>query len=296
MKEHFREFVDYSAMWIGPRQLEGATCEEFRIDVDDGISLRVLRWSPIETDASKKYPVVVIPGWGSVFIGWEPLLSAWVKCRPIIYIETREKGGTYYNRKVRKSDFQMNKYGQDLLAVMKHFRLIPSKLDWFSASMGSTILLDAYQSKKLGARSSLMLAPNTQFNFPWWSKILIKFPLPIKLFEALRFIAVKVVTGKVTEEGQKIRYRRTLMAQDIRRLVYSARINIDYEMNLVMDHVKFPIGLMTAKNDHLHGTEDVEKLGIALPNGRIIEVLSNQHVHEAASLPEIEDFFSKAIA
>jgi hypothetical protein len=258
-------------MWIGPRQLEGATCEEFHIDVDDGISLRVLRWTPIKTVALKEDPVVVIPGWGSVFIGWEPLLAAWVKRRPIIYIETREKGGTHYNRKVRKSD-------------------------WFSASMGSTIILDAYQSQILGARSSLMLAPNTQFNFPWWSKILIKLPLPIKSFEALRFIAVRVVTGKVTEEGQKIRYQRTLMAQNIRRLVYSARINIDYEMNLEMGHVKFPIGLMTAKSDHLHGSEDVEKLEIALPNGRIIEVLSNQHLHEAASLPEIEDFFSKAIA
>jgi pimeloyl-ACP methyl ester carboxylesterase len=283
-------------MWIGPRQLEGATCEEFHIDVDDGISLRVLRWTPIKTVALKEDPVVVIPGWGSVFIGWEPLLAAWVKRRPIIYIETREKGGTHYNRKVRKSDFQMHKYGLDLLAVIEHFKLNSSKLDWFSASMGSTIILDAYQSQILGARSSLMLAPNTQFNFPWWSKILIKLPLPIKSFEALRFIAVRVVTGKVTEEGQKIRYQRTLMAQNIRRLVYSARINIDYEMNLEMGHVKFPIGLMTAKSDHLHGSEDVEKLEIALPNGRIIEVLSNQHLHEAASLPEIEDFFSKAIA
>jgi len=279
-------------MWSGAPHLPEANAEELFVEVAPNISVRVLRWVPVDSSAASLDPAVVVPGWGSVFEGWRPLLTEWVSRRPIVYIETREKKSARITRKVRREDFKMRHHGHDVAAVLDEFGIDSSEVDWFSSSLGATLLIDAYQNDVLAGRSSILLAPNPDFKFPLWARILLKMPLPKFIHPALVRFAVWVVERRTKEEGQRIRYRRALMSQDLERLLLSSRANIRYSLPQDLSRVSVPCAVMTAKSDTLHGMDKVLDIVDRLPNAVLIEVPSNQYAHEADVLAEIEEFQS----
>lgn len=279
-------------MWSGAPHLPGANAEEFFVEVAPNISIRVLRWVPADSSASSLDPAVVVPGWGSVFEGWRPLLTEWVSRRPIVYIETREKKSARITRKVRRDDFEMRHHGHDVAAVLGKLGIDSAEVDWFSSSLGATLLIDAYQNDVLAGRSSILLAPNPDFEFPLWARILLKMPLPKFIHPALVRFAVWIVERRTKEEGQRIRYRRALLSQDLERLLLSSRANIRYSLPQDLSNASVPCAVMTASSDTLHGMDKVLDIVDRLPNAVLIEVPSNQYAHEADVLAEIEEFQS----
>jgi len=279
-------------MWSGAPHLSGANAEEFFVEVASNISIRVLRWVPADSSASSLDPAVVVPGWGSVFEGWRPLLTEWVSRRPIVYIETREKKSARITRKVRREDFEMRHHGHDVAAVLGKLGIDSAEVDWFSSSLGATLLIDAYQNDVLAGRSSILLAPNPDFEFPLWARILLKMPLPKFIHPALVRFAVWIVERRTEEEGQRIRYRRALLSQDLERLLLSSRANIRYSLPQDLSNASVPCAVMTASSDTLHGMDKVLDIVDRLPNAVLIEVPSNQYAHEADVLVEIEEFQS----
>ena len=279
-------------MWSGAPHLSGANAEEFFVEVAPNISIRVLRWVPADSSAASLDPAVVVPGWGSVFEGWRPLLTEWVSRRPIVYIETREKKSARITRKVRRDDFEMRHHGHDVAAVLGKLGIDSAEVDWFSSSLGATLLIDAYQNDVLAGRSSILLAPNPDFEFPLWARILLKMPLPKFIHPALVRFAVWIVERRTKEEGQRIRYRRALLSQDLERLLLSSRANIRYSLPQDLSNASVPCAVMTASSDTLHGMDKVLDIVDRLPNAVLIEVPSNQYAHEADVLAEIEEFQS----
>ena len=270
----------------------GANAEELFVEVAPNISVRVLRWVPADSSAASLVPTVVVPGWGSVFEGWRPLLTEWVSRRPIVYIETREKKSARITRKVRRDDFEMRHHGHDVAAVLGKLGIDSAEVDWFSSSLGATLLIDAYQNDVLAGRSSILLAPNPDFEFPLWARILLKMPLPKFIHPALVRFAVWIVERRTKEEGQRIRYRRALLSQDLERLLLSSRANIRYSLPQDLSNASVPCAVMTASSDTLHGMDKVLDIVDRLPNAVLIEVPSNQYAHEADVLAEIEEFQS----
>ena len=279
-------------MWSGAPHLPGANAEELFVEVAPNISVRVLRWVPADSSAASLDSAVVVPGWGSVFEGWRPLLTEWVSRRPIVYIETREKKSARITRKVRREDFEMRHHGHDVAAVLGKLGIDSAEVDWFSSSLGATLLIDAYQNDVLAGRSSILLAPNPDFEFPLWARILLKMPLPKFIHPALVRFAVWIVERRTKEEGQRIRYRRALMSQDLERLLLSSRANIRYSLPQDLSSASVPCAVMTASSDTLHGMDKVLDIVDRLPNAVLIEVPSNQYAHEADVLAEIEEFQS----
>jgi len=279
-------------MWSGAPHLPGANAEELFVEVAPNISVRVLRWVPADSSAASLDSAVVVPGWGSVFEGWRPLLTEWVSRRPIVYIETREKKSARITRKVRRDDFEMRHHGHDVAAVLGKLGIDSAEVDWFSSSLGATLLIDAYQNDVLAGRSSILLAPNPDFEFPLWARILLKMPLPKFIHPALVRFAVWIVERRTKEEGQRIRYRRALLSQDLERLLLSSRANIRYSLPQDLSNASVPCAVMTASSDTLHGMDKVLDIVDRLPNAVLIEVPSNQYAHEADVLAEIEEFQS----
>ena len=279
-------------MWSGAPHLPGANAEELFVEVAPNISVRVLRWVPADSSVASLDPTVVVPGWGSVFEGWRPLLTEWVSRRPIVYIETREKKSARITRKVRREDFEMRHHGHDVAAVLGKLGIDSAEVDWFSSSLGATLLIDAYQNDVLAGRSSILLAPNPDFEFPLWARILLKMPLPKFIHPALVRFAVWIVERRTKEEGQRIRYRRALLSQDLERLLLSSRANIRYSLPQDLSNASVPCAVMTASSDTLHGMDKVLDIVDRLPNAVLIEVPSNQYAHEADVLAEIEEFQS----
>ncbi|MDA7556108.1 alpha/beta hydrolase, partial [Euryarchaeota archaeon] len=273
------------------------------IRVSEDVSLRVFIWKPNNDSLRNLSPIVMVPGWGSVFEGWRPLLSEWTGKRPIIYIETREKSSAIFDKKMTLDDFQMEKFTNDIAEIIK-FLDLKNNFDFFSSSLGSTILIDGLQSRKIQGRSSIFLAPNERFKFPLWARILIKLPFPSFSLKWLINTAIWGVERRVKEEGQKIRYRRTLLSQNFERIRLSARYLIGYSLPDELAEIKIPCAIITADSDKLHGLEDIKSIIDRIPNAKMIQVPSNQYAHEPDVLREIEEFYesinhnkySKAIA
>ena len=102
----------------------------------------------------------------------------------------------------------------------------------------------------------------------------------------------RIVERRTKEEGQRIRYRRALLSQDLERLLLSSRANIRYSLPQDLSNASVPCAVMTASSDTLHGMDKVLDIVDRLPNAVLIEVPSNQYAHEADVLAEIEEFQS----
>ncbi len=233
----------------------------------------------------------MVPGWGSVFEGWRPLITEWSQRRKIIYVETREKASARFDNKMKQKDFTISMYVNDIAEIINKLG-IEDNFHLFSSSLGSTIIIHALQERKISGKSSIFLAPNQKFRFPIWAKILIKLPLPKFTLRWLIKIAIWAVERKVTEEGQKIRYRRTLISQNYERIRFSARYLMGYSLPENLSNINIPCAILTAESDKLHGSEDVDFISEKIPNLQIIPIPSNQYAHQADVLKEIDSFQS----
>ena len=276
-------------LWSGPPILDGNVADEHWIEVESGVSIRVLVWNSEGTDLDSG-TVVMVPGWGSLFEGWRPLVTEWVKSRHLIYIETREKASSRFNRRISKDDFSIERHARDIEAVLDVLDINQKSIDWYSSSLGSTILIDAFEKGDLDGRSSVLLAPNPDFRFPLWSRMIIYSPLPMVAFRKMVGFVAWVVNRRTKEEGQKVRYRRALLAQDVPRMLLSARWNLGYSLPEDLSRIEVPCAVMTAASDTLHDFGKVERLADSIPNCKMIKVPSNQYAHEPDVLSEIGDF------
>ena len=278
-------------LWNGPPDLDGRVADEHWIEVESGVSIRVLVWNEegVEPDSGT---VVMVPGWGSLFEGWRPLVTEWVKSRHLIYIETREKASSKFERRISKDDFSIERHSKDIATVLEALDVDQENIDWYSSSLGSTLLIDAFEKGDLGGRSSVLLAPNPDFKFPLWSRMIIYSPLPMVAFRKMVGFVAWVVNRRTKEEGQKVRYRRALLAQDVQRMLLSARWNLGYSLPRDLSKIEVPCAVMTAASDTLHDFDKVERIADSIPDCRMIKVPSNQYAHEPDVLSEIGDFHS----
>ena len=276
-------------LWSGLPILDGNVADEHWIEVESGVSIRVLVWNSEGTGLDSG-TVVMVPGWGSLFEGWRPLVTEWVKSRHLIYIETREKASSKFNRRISKDDFSIERHSKDIAAVLEALDIKQANIDWYSSSLGSTILIDAFEKGDLDGRSSVLLAPNPDFRFPLWSRMIIYSPLPMVAFRKMVGFVAWVVNRRTKEEGQKVRYRRALLAQDVPRMLLSARWNLGYSLPEDLSRIEVPCAVMTAASDTLHDFGKVERLADSIPNCKMIKVPSNQYAHEPDVLSEIGDF------
>ena len=93
--------------WQGIPNLPNCEGKEEWIKVSENTSLRVFIWKPNDKSLRELLPIVMVPGWGSVFEGWKPLLSEWTGKRPIIYIETREKSSAIFQTKMKIKEMML---------------------------------------------------------------------------------------------------------------------------------------------------------------------------------------------
>ncbi len=279
-------------LWQTTPEFEGSSVQRLSIETEPGIHIRVLLYTPNSPENRQNRTLIMVPGWNSVPDGWFPIMAEWVKLRPIVYIDTREKGCCRIDGPVTKATFQMSAIAADLPKVLEKLEIDAAECDAFGASLGATLLLETLREQTLVPRRLVVLSPNLAFAAPWWSKPLI--PAPLFLYAGLVRFIIWYLDRRLEEEGQRIRYRRTLLAAPIDRLRLCSNVFKNYRMNLDFAHVSTPVGVLRASSDTLHDHSDAGTLSGAIPDCTLIEVESNQFVHEAEALPIIEGFVDDA--
>jgi pimeloyl-ACP methyl ester carboxylesterase len=216
--------------------------------------------------------------------GWAPLLSEWAGKRVIHYIETREKRSAQVPRKIRVRDFEMLRHAEDLKAVVDNLEL-DSNVLWFGSSLGATVILHGMMDGLLKGEAAFLVAPNSQFRFPIWMVPLTAAPWWCYL--PLIRIGLPYLKWRLKEPKQYVRYRRTLTQAHLLRLKRSLQANRRYDLPSSLDQISIPVAICLAQSDTLHAGDDSHKIADILPNGRVVEVPSNQYAHEADVIADI---------
>ena len=259
------------------------------IEASDCFTLRVYSFTP--KGGGTGCPVVFIPGWTSVMEGWAPLLSAWVEQREIHYIETREKRSATIERRVKSQDFSMPRHVADLAEVLEVLGLGKEVL-WFGSSLGATVILEGLMQGHLQGRGAFLISPNSAFIFPTWMVPLTW--MPWWFYHPIIRAFIPYLKWRLKEPAQYQRYRRTLFNADLKRLKCSVIANRAYTLPDGLDRITIPVAICVAASDTLHSGDDAHGTAAALPNGKLVEVESNQYAHEAAVIFDIESWEKRA--
>ncbi len=269
-----------------------AVFSERYVRVSDGTELRILAWKP--EPAVAKAPLVFLAGWVSVLAGWADLLRVLTQQRPVFYIESREKRSARIPReRLGKTCFTIPRLADDLLAVVDQLDLDLSETVFFGSSMGSNAILEALKHGRLKARGAFLVGPNGEFRFPWWGKILIRFPAigyhPVK-YVVLWYLRHFRVAAK-QEPEQMQRYERTLREAHPVRIKLSAQAVQGSKIWHGLETIEVPVAIAWAPSDTLHGADDGKRIADLLPAGRSIRCLSNRHTHGPAIIKELNEFW-----
>jgi pimeloyl-ACP methyl ester carboxylesterase len=277
-----------------PLGLEGVRFEERWVEVQDGVELRVLRWTP--GSAADRDPVVFVAGWVSVIEGWMPVLRALLEHRPVIYVETREKRSARVDRARRRPRwFAVRRLAEDLIRVGETVGVGDGRATWVGSSMGANAILEALKHERLAARGGFLVGPNAVFRIPWWGHAIIL--MPAWWYHGVKHFVIwyvrKFRVDEHAEPEQMIRYRRSLNTADPGRLKLSAKAVAGYSVWSELETITSPVAIAFAPTDSLHDADEITEIVRRIPKGRAVECESNAYMHDERIVEDIERFISE---
>jgi pimeloyl-ACP methyl ester carboxylesterase len=281
-------------MELNPVPVPGVSFAERRVNVEDGVSLRLYEWRPEEFNGAD--PILFVAGWISLVTGWVPLLEKLVRTRPVYYLETREKESAQISPGHMNTDgFTIPRLAEDLLVVSEQLALDRDRTVLFGSSMGSNAILEALKGNRLTAKAAFLIGPNAEFHFPWWGRPLVHLP-PWVYSAAKPFVLWYLRNFRVNareDPDQMARYVRTISAADPKRIMLSARAVINYDAMPGLDSITAPVAIGFAASDTLHGEDEVHRIVGAMPRGLAVGCPSNTYMHTAAVIEDLDRFLEE---
>lgn len=276
---------------LNPVPVPGVQFNQRRLTVEEGVSLRLYEWRPVKDDGAD--PILFVAGWISLVTGWVPLLEKLVRTRQVYYLETREKESAEISSDLmRPSSFSVPRLAEDLVEVSNQLDLDLERTVLFGSSMGSNAILEALKGDRLKVKGAFVVGPNAEFHFPWWGRPLVHLP-PWVYSAAKPFVLWYLRTFRVNtreDPEQMARYVRTVRAADPKRIMLSARAVIDYDAMPGLETISSPVAVAYAANDTLHGSEEVQRIVDAMPQGVAVMCPSNTYMHTAEVVTDLDRF------
>jgi pimeloyl-ACP methyl ester carboxylesterase len=260
--------------------------------VEEGVSLRILEWTPPSDNGGPA--VFFVAGWISLVEGWRALLEEMVARRRVIYIETREKASAEISMdRLEVRGFTIQRLADDLVTVAAHFGLDDGGAVLFGSSMGSNAILEVLKHDRLRARAAFVIGPNAEFRFPPWGRLAVRLVSPALVERLKGFVIWYLRRFRVNsreDPAQMARYQRTVRAADPLRLKLSALAVLDYSALPGLETISTPVAVAYAASDVLHGEEEARRIVELMPRGRAVACPSNTYMHTAAVIKEFDQF------
>jgi pimeloyl-ACP methyl ester carboxylesterase len=273
-----------------PISVPGADYAEDYVEVDDGVRLRVLHWTPRPATAAA--PVVFVAGFVSSVYGWAEFLRAAASTRPVWYIETREKGSARIERRVTPADFAIPRLAEDIIAASLRLPIDRGRAILMGSSFGATAVLEALKNGRLAARAAFLVGPNTEFRAsrPLWSLTYLPaaFYHPVKHFVIWYLRTFRVDTKR--EPEQMLRYKETLGTANPLRVKFAARALKSYSVWQHIETVEIPVGIGYAASDTLHSEANIRRMAETLPRALTISFPTNKAMHGADLMSRLDEF------
>jgi pimeloyl-ACP methyl ester carboxylesterase len=276
---------------------EGVRFGHERLEVEDGVRLRLMRWQPAGGEQGP--PILFVAGWISLVTGWRPLLEVLVRRHPVFYLETREKRSAEIDeRLMRPESFTIERLADDLVETAARLGLHNRRTVLFGSSMGSNAILEALKRDRLTAGAAFVVGPNSEFRFPWWGPLAVRTISPWLIEHLKPFVLWYLRRFRVnvrSDPEQMARYERTIAAADARRLKLSALAVQGYELVPGLETVNTPVAVAYAESDTLHGEAEQRRIVDSLPSGTAVVCPSNTHMHTAAVAADLDRFVAASV-
>ncbi|MHA1200802.1 MAG: alpha/beta fold hydrolase, partial [Candidatus Heimdallarchaeaceae archaeon] len=123
------------------------------VQVSDGSEIRILQ-SSAKSDKKDPYTLVLIAGWSSLVLGWDPVLMESKDIFNIVYIETREKGSSKITKKAK---FDFERFALDVKEVIEYLELDQSNMVMLTTSFSSMIIAYLMKNKLINPLLSIFI-------------------------------------------------------------------------------------------------------------------------------------------
>ncbi|HHS14257.1 MAG TPA: hypothetical protein ENN03_10905 [bacterium] len=269
---------------------QGAKWEERRIDLGEGVALKVIDFTPARKTV---YPdILFVAGWISLIQGWQEVLREMTRDFRVLYVETREKVSA---RAPRRAGFGVEAIGQDLIRLVESLDLPENGYVCFGSSLGATAILDACSGLTVPPRCLVLVAPNAVFRIPWFGRILIRLFYPgfyILLKPFIKWYLKVFRLNTRADYAQYEKYGNALDAADPWRLKRAARALETYSVWPILKDIGFPALIIGASRDRLHEPENLKRMARMMKNARYFDMETNRRTHSADMVRAVRCYLS----
>ncbi len=254
--------------------------KEKTLCLPDKVEIKIFDFEPNNPDPEK--PIIVfVAGWISLINGWKDVLNTLAPKYKILYVETREKRSAKFPN-MKSIDLSIEQMSRDIDALVDE--MVPKGQPFYFAgsSMGATVILDYLAKNKRQPLNSFLISPISDFPFPSWILLIIKF-FPAILYAVIRPVLKAYLSyfrlDMKNEPGQVKKYCGTIDAAEPVRLKANAYAIRNYSLWEKLSDVKSPVVIIGAKTDNLHGIDIMEKMIKMMPLASLEMMESNKETH-----------------
>ncbi len=277
--------MDYSE-YTGNR----ASVSEYMHTVSDGVSLRIIDFTPYSIDPRK--PVILfVAGWISLISGWKNFLAAVTPAYRVIYAETREKDSSLVPC-MKRASFTMQRMMDDIADMVNG--LIPQGTPFVIAgsSLGASAIMEYCMTDARRPMCAVLVGPNAALRFPRFLMSLVPFLHPSLYFAVKPIVKWYLRRFRVNSEAEKeqiAKYELTLDYANPYKLKRNALALKKWKLTST-GKIEIPSLVIGATTDSLHSTEHLKATMAFFTKGEYIELASNRETHSAKAAQVIMDF------
>ncbi len=223
-------------------------------------------------------PVVLIPGLASIMDNFRQVVLGFSRHFPIHWVETREKASS---RLGAERDLSVPALASDLLAWMARAPLVDGHFVLVGYSLGASVLIEC--CRRLGKRPRLvvLVEPNAEFAFPWWSLVLARFAVPLyrPLLPFLKWYVRTFVIDVAADAEMYAIYCRILEAADPWKIARAIRALKPYRAWDGLDRIDVPVLVLGTSRDRLHDYGHTLRIAASIPGAAFVDLATNDRSH-----------------
>ncbi len=263
--------------------------------MSDGTKVRVLVFDSAEN--IHEYSIFVIPGFLTVFQGWDDAIAPLSKEYKVYYFESREKSSSIMPNKRIERKVTLTRMAYDLKEVIEQMKLDKTKYITVCSSTGGTIQIEALSNKWINPPGAVMVGPSTQYNLHLIVPILLymvpnfvkKIFMPIFRFYMGRFHVDK---KKYPEQYRKyVRAGEESNLRKIRKAIW--KMGNKYSCWEMVPKVETKTLLIGATEDKMHTAEITQRVHELMPNSEYKDLGTNKATHGQPLVDIVKKFISE---
>lgn len=265
--------------------------KEYMVEVSDGVSLKVIDFTPRIT-SSEKPVILFVAGWISLIAGWKGVLKVLTAKYRVLYMETREKQSSIV-LDVKKVSFSMERLKLDIGEIIE--KAIPPLENFVIAgsSLGASAIIEYCGSEGRKPLSAILISPKAEFGFPKILELIVP-----AIHPSLAFLIIPVIKwylrnfrlDKKNSKEQIAKYENTLDCANPYKLKANALALRGYALLNSVKNVNVPCLIISATTDILHGTDEIKQIMKIIPNSAYVEMESNMETHSEKAGRVIDEY------